>query len=192
MEDNGQGITDPHDPPTPHDRKESGEAWLLKRAEAELEEVGLPLDEWVVSIGILVFGVLSVSFFVAHQTGSTGFLTERFGPLEMLMLYGPPAYWLFTTGVLLLGFKDLSRDIDSYGGLVFATLGLAWLLVVFPFDFAFIADVLPDSLKFLVQWISSDIARALMVLGIVVHAVLAVFSFLLRLSVRRVRARREL
>jgi hypothetical protein len=60
--------------------------------------------------------------------------------------------------------------------------------VVFPFDFAYSADALPDSLRFLVQWISNDVARVLMVLSFVVHLSLAVYSAILRVSVYRARA----
>jgi hypothetical protein len=48
--------------------------------------------------------------------------------------------------------------------------------VGFPFEFAEFADVLPESLRFLVQWISNDIARVLMVLAIIVHLAGAVYS----------------
>jgi hypothetical protein len=51
--------------------------------------------------------------------------------------------------VLLLGKKDLSRDIDSFGGLIFTTICIAWLAIVFPFDFTNFPDVLPDFLRFL-------------------------------------------
>jgi hypothetical protein len=70
----------------------------------------------------------------------------------------------------------------------FVTVGIAWLFMVFPFDFAYFADVLPDFLRFLVQWISNDIARVLMVLGIILHLALAVFSTILRVFVRKARA----
>ena len=56
------------------------------------------------------------------------------------------------------------------------TVSLAWLVVVFPFDFAYFADVLPDFLRFLVQWVSNDVARGLMVIGVIVFAVVAVYS----------------
>jgi len=86
----------------------------------------------------------------------------------------------------------LSRDIDAFGGLVFVTIGAAWLFVVFPFDFAYFADVLPSFLRFLVQWISNDIARVVMVLWIIVNLVAAVYYAILRVFVRKARAKRYL
>ena len=152
-----------------------------------MEDV-IPYDERVVSIAIVVFGVLIVLCFVAHQMWPTGFFTATFGTLEMLLLYGSLIYWIVASALLLFGRKNLSRDFDVFGGLIFVTVGIAWLFVVFPFEFAYFADVLPDFLRFLVQWISNDIARVLMVLGIIVHLVLAVYSTILRVFVRKARA----
>jgi hypothetical protein len=67
------------------------------------------------------------------------------------------------------------------------TVGNVWLFVVFPFEFAYFVDVLPDFLRFQVQWISNDIARVLMVLGIIVHLVGAVYSAILRVFVHKAR-----
>jgi len=51
------------------------------------------------------------------------------------------------------GRKNLSRDIDAFGGIIFVTIGGVWLFVVFSFEFAYFADVLLGFLRFLVQWI---------------------------------------
>jgi len=146
-----------------------------------------PYEDRGLSIAIVVAGVLMGLFFVAHQARSTGFFTGRFGALEMLLLYGTLLFWVVTSALIIVGQKNLSRDLDL-GGLFFAAVAVAWLLVVFPFDFARFADVLPDSLRFLVQWISNDIARVLMVLSFIVHLSLAIFSAVLRVSVYRARA----
>jgi drug/metabolite transporter superfamily protein YnfA len=82
------------------------------------------------------------------------------------------------TGALegFFGKRLLSRLFDAFGGIVFMVVSLAWLLVVFPFDFAYFADVLPVSLRFLVQWISNGIAQGILVLGAILLAVAAVYS----------------
>jgi len=167
-------------------RIEAIESWISKTVEKDLED-DIPNDDIVASIVIGVFGVLIGAYYVAHQTRSTGFFTEAFGTLEMFLFYGFLIYWIVTSALILLGHKNLSRDLD-FGGLFFATASIAWLFVVFPFDFAHFADVLPDSLRFLVQWISNDIARVLMVPAFIVHLGFAVVSALLRVSVYRARA----
>ena len=173
-------------------KREAIKKWLSERVEEELIDYdALSLSDRVISIVIIMVFPLIVFYFVAHQTLSTSFFTATFGTLEMVLLYGSLIYWIFTCAVLLLELKDLSRDIDSFGGLIFAAVGFAWLFVVFPFDFAYFADMLPNSLRFLVQWISNDIARVLMVLGFIVHLFLALLSGILRVMVRKELARRK-
>jgi len=153
---------------------ENVENWF-SRAKAEADK-GVPRNERVFGIAIVVVSVLMILYFVVHQTGSTGFFTTEFGTLEMVMLYGNLTAWIIT-GALegIFGQRLLSRLFDVFGGVIFITISLAWLLAVFPFEFAYFADVLPDSLRFLVQWISNDIARGIMVLGIIIFAIAAVY-----------------
>ena len=166
--------------------------WLSELVEEELEDYeDLSVDDRVISIGVIMGFPLILFYLISHKMFSTGFFTATFGTLEMVLLYGTLIYWIFTCTVLLLELKDLSRDIDSFGGLFFAAVGFAWLFVVFPFDFAYFADMLPDSLRFLVQWISNDIARVLLVLGFIVHLFLAVFAVIHRVMVRKELARRK-
>jgi hypothetical protein len=40
-------------------------------------------------------------------------------------------------------------------------------MVVFPFNFAHFADIVPDFLRFWVSWITNDIARVLIAIGMV-------------------------
>jgi hypothetical protein len=170
---------------------EVNESWF-SRGKAEAEK-GIPYFERVTGIAIVVFSVLVVLYFVAHQTWSTGFFTATFGTLEMIMLYGSLIALIVTAALEgIFGQRLLSRLFDVFGGIIFITIGLAWLLVVFPFEFAYFADVLPDFLRFLVQWISNDIARVLMVLGIIVTLVMAVYSTILRVFVRKARAKNRL
>jgi len=167
-------------------------SWFSEIVEKELENYDeLSLEDRVISIAVIMIFPLIVFYFVAHQMLSTGFFTVTFGTFEMVLLYGSLIFWIFTCIVLLLELKDLSRNVDSYGGLFFVAFGFAWLFVVFPFDFAYFADMLPNSLKFLVQWISNDIARVLMVIGFIVHLLLAVISVIQRVMVRKELVRRK-
>ncbi len=161
--------------------------WFSNRVKEEVEDAN-PDEDRGLSIGIIVFGILIGLYFVIHQTSSTGFFTEVFGTLEMILLYGFPIYWIATSALIVLRYKNASRNLDSFGGLIFVTFGIAWLFVVFPFDFAYFADVLPDFLGFLVQWISDGVARALMVLAFIVHLGFAIVSGILQVSVNKARA----
>jgi hypothetical protein len=154
---------------------EATENWF-SRGKAEADK-GIPLNERIVGIGIVVFCVLIVMYFVVHQMRPTGFFTARFGASEMLMFYGSLVFWIVTAGLEgVLGQRLLSRLFDTFGGLFFAAAATAWLLVVFPFEFAHLADLLPNFLRFSVKWISNDIARVLMVLGIVGYLGAAIYA----------------
>jgi len=166
------------------------ESWF-SRGKAEAEK-GIPYRERVVGIAIVVFSVLMVLYFVVHQTRSTGLFTETFGTLEMLLLYGLLILGIISAGLEgVFGQRLLSRLFDVFGGLILAAVFTVWLLVVFPFEFAYFADVLPDFLRFLVQWISNDIARVLMVLGIIVYLGAAVYCPFAYGFVGKKRSKRE-
>lgn len=152
------------------------ENWF-SRGKTEADK-GIPKNDRVVGIGFFFAGsILMVLYLAAHQTGSTGFFTAKFGTTEMIMLYGSWIAWIITSGLEgVLSQRLLSRLFDSFGGIIFIAVATAWLLVVFPFDFTYFANVLPDFLRFLVQWISNDIARIVMVLYTIVMGVAAVYS----------------
>ena len=150
-----------------------------------------PYADRGLSIAIVVFCVLIGLYFVFHQTGSTGFFTESFGTFKMFLFYGFLIYWIITSTLIIFGLRNPSRNLDTFGGLLYATIAIAWLFVVFPFDFAYFSDVLPDSLRFLVQWISNTIARVLMVLLFIMHMFFTVYATLLRIAVYKARARRK-
>ena len=164
--------------------------WFSSRVREEVEDAN-PDENRGLSIGIIVFGILTGLYFVIHQTSSTGFFTAALGTWEMILLYGFPIYWITTSALIVLRYKNASRNLDSFGGLIFVTFGIAWLFVVFPFDFAYFADALPDFLRFSVQWISDGIARVLMVLAFIVHLGFAIVSGILQVSINKERAQRQ-
>ncbi len=142
-----------------------------------IADQGIPYGERVVGVGIVVVSVLLVLYFVAHQTRSTGFFTAEFGRLEMLLFYGHLIFWIITASLEgILGQRLLSRLFDTFGGILFAGIATVLLLVSFPFEFEYIADILPEFLRFLVQWISNSIIRVLMVLGTIMYLVVAAYA----------------
>jgi len=163
----------------------SAENWFARRAEAEAKKDIIPYSERVGNIVGVVIGLLVVVYFVAHQTRSTGFFTSEFGTLETFLFYGSLMYGIVSAALKgLVGRKNLGRLFDVSEA-VFVAVAIAWLFVVFPFDFAYLADVLPSFLRFLLQWISNDIARVLMVLGIIVTPIMAIYNTIFYVLVRR-------
>jgi type IV secretory pathway VirB2 component (pilin) len=101
----------------------------------------------------------------------------KIGAVEMVMLYGSWISWIITSGLEgVLGKRFLSRIFDTFGGILFIAVATAWLVVVFPFDFTYFSNALPEFLRFLVQWISNDIARIVMVLYAIAMGVAAVYA----------------
>jgi len=137
----------------------ASESWLTRRVENEIKDLATKKRSHPrIAIAGAVVLTLIVLYLFAHQLSSTGFFTATFGTFEMLLLYGPLIEWIVVAALEALGRKNLSRDVDAFGGIIFVTIGGIWLFVVFPFEFSYFADVLPDFLRFLVQWISNDIA----------------------------------
>jgi hypothetical protein len=146
----------------------ANEGWLA-RGKADAEK-GIPFSERFVGIAIVVVSILIILYLAAHQSRSTGFFTAAFGTSEKVMLYGVLVLGIISAGLEgVFGQRLYSRIFDVFGGLILAAVCTIGLLVVFPFDFAHFADVSPDSLSFLVRWISNDIVRVSMVLGIIVY-----------------------
>ncbi len=166
-------------------KTKTNENWLIKHAEAEAKKDVIPFSERAGNIVGIVGGLLAVLFFAVHQTQSTGFFTSGFGTAEMLLLYISLAFGIITTAIrALFGRKNLARLFDVFGACVF-TVTIAWLYIVFPFNFTHFADVLPDFLKFLLQWITNDIARILMLIGMVVAPVMVIYNAIMYVLVRQ-------
>ena len=158
------------------DKTDSTENWFL-RGKAEADK-GISKNERIVSIGFFFTGsVLIILYLAANQVLSTGFFTSKFGLTEMIMLYGSWISLIITSGLEgIFGKRLFSRLFDVFGGIVFIAVATGWLVVVFPFDFMYFADVLPGFLRFLVQWISNDIARILLGLYGIVMGIAAIYA----------------
>lgn len=135
-------------------------------------------------IAVIMLALLT-AYFVAHQNGDTGFFTEHFGTLEAVALYGPLLV-AFVPPLLkaITGRRSVARPVELFN-FVFTALGGLWLLIRFPFEFAHFADVLPESLRFILAWINNDLAKIPLVLMIVT----APFSIIS--AVRQGRATRQ-
>lgn len=156
------------------DKIEEVEDWF-SRAKKEADKE-IPFNDRVTAIVLVVASVLAILYFAAHQIWLTGFFTLKFGTLEMILLYGSLFFWIITCSLDgIFGQRLLSRLLDAFGGVIFVTISLVWLLVIFPFEFNYSANVLPDFLRFLVQWISNEIARGIIVIGIIVLVIATIY-----------------
>lgn len=167
------------------DETKESKNWLVRHAEAEAKKDILQYSDRMGNIAAVVVTVLVTLYFIAHQTWSTGFFTTKFGALEMFLFYGVLLYQVVPTTLrALVGRKNIGRFFEIFGAIL-GIVVIAWFFVVFPFDFAYFADVLPSFLRFLVQWISNDIIRVLMVLGLIAAPMMAIYSAIMYMLVRR-------
>jgi hypothetical protein len=159
--------------------------WLVRHAEAEAKKDVLPHSDRIGNVVAVVVVALVCFYFVAHQMWGTGFFTAKFGVVEMFLFYGVLLFQ-FVPAILRAasGRKNQARFFEIFGS-VLGIVALVWFYSVFPFDFAYFADVLPDFLRFLLQWISNDIVRVLMVLGLIAAPVMAIYSAVMFMLVRR-------
>ncbi len=138
--------------------------WAEKQA---LKDNMKPSERGGEIVGVIVIGFIAL-FFYAHETEATGFFTSSFGGIEALLLYG--AILIGMAGPVarfLTGRRNKSRPPELIAS-VFWIVASAWfVMVVFPFNFAHFADVMPDFLRVLVSWITNDIARVLIAIGMV-------------------------
>jgi hypothetical protein len=166
--------------------------WFERRAQAEVKKDTVPYSEHVGSVVAVVLGVLVFFYFVANQMWSTGFFTATFGIIEVSLFYGVMILEIVPNAMkALFGRKNLARFFEVLASVMFV-VALAWLFVVFPFNFTYFADVLPGSLRFLLQWISNDIVGGLMVFGLIVAPIIAVYQALVYMFVRRELSKKDL
>lgn len=116
----------------------------------------------------VVVMLLMMAFFVYHQVTDTGFFTAKFGPQAMFFFYGPML--LALTAPLtraLVGRRNPARLVEAVANL-FQLIAAVWLLTVFPFNFAHLADALPGPLHFVLAWFNDDLGRLVLILQIIV------------------------
>ncbi len=120
---------------------------------------------------LLLFG-----FFALHQFRHTGFFTAGFGSLEMLALYGPIIVAIAAPLVRAAsGRRDPARPLEAAANLALA-FGSLWLLIVFPLNYAHLADVLPGIIRPLLAWITDNIARIVLLLQVVIGPISAALN----------------
>jgi hypothetical protein len=120
--------------------------------------------------------LLILAFYLYHQIANTGFFTSKFGAWEMFAFYGSILLSLLPPlARVWLGRRNPVRLLDAFCN-AFCTIALIFLFVVFPFNFTHFADALPIAIRFMFGWLSNDIARIAMVLGILGTGISAVIN----------------
>ena len=158
--------------------------WFTKRVEAEAKKDVIPLNERMGNLVGAIAVLLITLYFVVHQISSTGFFTQKFGLAESVLFYISLLFgMIINVAKSIIGRKNVVRPLDTLSSALFF-IALIWLFLVFPFEFSNLADVLPSFLRFLLRWISNDIAKIFMVLGIIASIAMTAYTAILYVFVR--------
>jgi hypothetical protein len=132
----------------------------------------IPTSERVWSVIFFVVSITMLIYLASLQIEGSNFYTDKFGMLEMLGQYGFWLVWVITAGLEgVLGRRFESRVFDIFGGILFATVATLWLVIVFPYDFSYFTDLMPDLIKPLFDWINNEIGRLILFLVFIFHLV---------------------
>ena len=147
-------------------------------------EVLTAMQRWA-GLFIIVGMFLLGGYFVYHQLTNTGFFTDKFRSLEMLCLYGPILVsWIAPLVRAFNGHRNPARPFEAATSLTLA-MGSLWLWIIFPFNFAHLADILPGALRFVISWITNDTGKVLLMLQVIIGPIAALWTILKYFSVRR-------
>lgn len=135
---------------------------------------------------MIAIGAISLValFFVMNQVDDTGFFTSDFGALAMFLFYGSLLYGVVPPMLrIATGRRNMIRPFEIAGS-IFFIIATVYLLSVFPFDFAYLTTLFPEDLRFVLDWMTDDIAKVLMTFGIVITAMVVVWTAFLYLVVK--------
>jgi hypothetical protein len=139
------------------------------------KEILSTAERWLEG-GIVILLLLLFGYFAVHQLANTGLFTAKFGTAEMLCLYVPIFVAMIAPVVRAqTGQRNPARLWMAASTLLTAATGV-WLLLVFPFNFAHFADILPGPIRFMFFWLTDDIARIPLALQIIIGPISAIMA----------------
>ncbi len=160
--------------------------WLYSKAKKEAAKDRLRTAD-VIGDGIAIVAVvILIIYFVNSQASNSGFFTDGFGSLEAFFFYGVAIVGLFPPALrLILRRRNAVRPVEIVNS-IFIIVAIIYLLNVFPFDFAHLASPLPSFIQTAVSWLTNDLVRLLMILGVVLTVFITTWTLLIYLAVRNV------
>ena len=158
--------------------------WFEKQAEREVKRDRIRMGERIGSLIGVVVAIFILYFFASELFMSTGFFTSDFGTGDQILFFAGIVIGMIAPFTrFALGRRNVSRIPDMISSTFFILIGI-WFVITFPFDFSHLADILPSGLQFLLSWITNDLVRFLLVIGIIVSAVVLVYTAFLYRAVR--------
>lgn len=130
-----------------------------------------------------------VTYLVLLWTGETGFYTSKFSGVDAVVLFVPILVGMAPSLVRLIeGRKNVSRPYDVLGTMLFV-LSAVYFLCNFHFDMTSFSEPLPESLRFLLDWLDGGWARIILVVGMFGGVIGVFWTALTYINVRELLAR---
>lgn len=125
-----------------------------------------PLERVAELAAILAVSLMTL-YFIYSQLLRTGFFTPSFGSTEIFLFYAPVPLGIAVSVIrMVTGRRNPARPLETLNAITMAAAGL-WLLIVFPFNFAHLGDLLPSPLQVLLSWIPNYLGKIiLLVVGL--------------------------
>ena len=139
--------------------------WFEKQAEKEAKRDILKRSDRFGNLVGIIFTIICVAFFAVHLSSHSGFFTTAFGAVSAFMFFVPAAWGIIPSTIRFVTGKKTPARIPDIFGTILVLVAIIYFFVNFQFDFTHLADPLPDSLKWIVQWISASFVQLIMQIG---------------------------
>ncbi len=172
-----------------HELMESGtvhKGWMSRNAEREAKRDVISFPERMGQFIAVAIIIAIALFFWGGQAKGTGFFTSSFDSLDSILFYGVLLFGAIPPLLrLILGRRNVVRPVEIVNAFL-VLIAASWFLITFPFDFSQFPSLFPESLRFLVSWISDGLVKLLLVLGIIGSIISIAVSSITYVSVRRI------
>lgn len=109
--------------------------------------------------------ILATLYFAFSQVLNTGFFTSSFGSFETFLFYLPIPFSILASIVRIAsGSRNRARPLEIINAVAIAAAGFC-LLVIFPFNFSHVGDLLPFHLGILFSWIPNYLGRFIVLIA---------------------------
>ena len=163
---------------------EGGGGWFHTVAARRATKDVLRVGERAGEVIAVIIAIIILLFFYENQLRGAAFFAPSFGGTAEFFFYGPLAVG---TGLSLVraiyGRRNAIRPLDCLNAL-FLAVASYWLLTSFPFDFAKFGEMFPSQIQFIFGWLTDDIGRLLLTLGVAISTINMIYTAVLYSAVR--------
>ena len=161
-------------------------SWLRTAAKKEAAKDNLRTADMIGDVIAITAILILITYFVDSQVANSGFFTAKFGSLEAFFFYAVAVVGLFPPALrLILRKRNAVRPFEIANSL-FTVVSIVYLLNVFPFDFTNLATAISPSLHSAFSWLTDDIVKLLMTLGIILTVLITAWTLVIYLTVKQV------